>query len=201
LKKKDKAKEIYRKSLHTFGLTIWFVYEFFNKNLCILYVLICLSVFFIFEVIRLKKPSLYPYPFKKITEKVAREREKYYLAAHIHFFIGALIALIIFRGINSIVGILVAIFSDAIAAIVGVTIGRAKIPINKEKTVEGTLTGMVAAMIVIITFLGVTFTNIIKGLIIAIIFGILDVTNLPVNDNLIYPIIFGGTLSILDLIF
>jgi len=187
-------KEILRKVLHAFSLTIWLVYMVCGFEITLLYTFACLIISFILEVIRLRKYKYYP--FKFITEKVARTPEKYRFAAHVHFFAGASLILYLLKDDLGIISILCSAASDAVAAIIGKLIGKHPNPWNESKTLEGTFSGMITAFLVITLFTG----NVYYGISGAIVFGIIDSLKVHINDNFILPLSFGCALRILDMI-
>lgn len=185
--------EILRKSLHVFGVTIWLVYSYLGYEYTFIYVALCLLVSFIFEIIRLKKYSLYP--FKKVTKTLSRENEKFAFAAHTYFFASATIIAYLLKDIMAIVAIMVFISSDAVAAIIGITIGRHKNPINKKKTIEGTIAGVIVAVIVTNIFLETVY-----ALATAITFLVIDSIDIRISDNFTLPLFMGIALRILNVV-
>ncbi len=190
--------ELVRKTLHLFALTIWLVNEWYGKEICLVYLLACLLTSAALELLRLKAYRFYP--FKRLASLVARNQERGKIAAHVYFFLGALLSIVISVGNNGVASVLVAAISDAVAAITGLTIGKHQNPLNPAKKLEGTLVGaMFAAIIVFLIANGSTFTAL-KSIAAAIVFALLDSITIPVNDNLINPITLAITLNFLDFI-
>ncbi|RLE55514.1 MAG: hypothetical protein DRJ26_00715 [Candidatus Methanomethylicota archaeon] len=187
-------KEILRKALHAFSLTIWLVYVTYGFKVAFIYVSACLIVSFTLEVIRLRKYKYYP--FKSITEKLARSPEKYRFAAHVHFFAGSTLTLYLLKNELGIIAILCSAASDAIAAIIGMFFGKHPNPWNENKTLEGTFAGMITAFLVVL-FLS---QNVCYGILVAIVFAIIDSLKIHINDNFILSPSFGCALRILELI-
>lgn len=190
---KNIKKEIMRKTLHIFGVTIWFVYHYLGYEYTFTYLATCLLISFILELIRLRKYSWYP--FKEITRRLSRKYEKSAFAAHIYFFASATLIVYLLKDIMAIVAIMTFISSDAMAAIIGMTIGKHKNPINKKKTIEGTIAGVIVAAIVTGVFLKPIY-----AIATAITFLIIDSIDIKISDNFTLPLLMGITLRIINMI-
>ncbi|HID16382.1 MAG TPA: hypothetical protein EYP16_06250 [Candidatus Atribacteria bacterium] len=185
--------EVSRKILHLFGITVWLVYDYLGYQYTFLYLASGLLISFTFDIIRLKKYSIYP--FKKITEKLARKYERFTFAAHIYFFASATLIVYLIKDFLAIVAIMIFISSDAAAAIVGTSIGRHKNPINNRKTIEGTIAGIIVTVIVTVIFLNPTY-----AIGTAIVFFIIDSVDIGISDNFTLPLFMGITLRIINMI-
>ena len=188
-------KEIFRKILHTFSLTTYFVYVKFGIENTFSYIIICLITSLILEIIRLKAFNFFP--LKWIVKIVEREGEQWKLGAHVYFFIGSFFAILISWNEKAIISILSAAFSDAIAAIIGISLGKMPNPINRNKKIEGSLAGMITTFFIVYIFMN----KLLDPLILAVIFLVTDcINNAKINDNMMLPILFSATLNILGLL-
>lgn len=94
--------------------------------------------------------------------------------------------------------IMISTLADAVAAIVGKSIGKRVLerPFDQVKTVEGLIAGGVSSFLI-----GVVFMNWYLALIAAGIFVLIDYLSPPVSDNIINPIILTVTINAISLLF
>ncbi len=171
---------------------------------------ICLAVFIIFDVIRIR---VYGYfPFRSITDRVMRPKERTQLGANVFFAVGTLFTLLslfiigtilhsslqlqcywMLTGWLGVAAVIIAAIGDAAAAIVGMTCGRHRLKGNR--TVEGTIGGFIIGSISILPlwfFIGIPW---VYGIIGAMMLVVIDITNPPMNDNLLNPVAIGFSLA------
>lgn len=117
----------------------------------------------------------------------------------IRFFTGALITLIIFRMHPEIVvaGILVLALGDSTSTLVGVSYGRHKIFYNQDKSIEGSLAGIVAGAIGI--WILTPFT-LFFSIVASFVGMVTESLPIDVDDNLTVPVLTGLTLYILKIL-
>ncbi len=133
----------------------------------------------------------------KLIKGSERERDQEFPGrGALRFFIGAIFTLLVFRNSPDIVaaGIIVLALGDSASTLGGVTLGRHKIPYNKEKSIEGTISGVGAA------FIGLMFLtpfSILVSACAAIIGMIVESLPLGVDDNLTVPIAASFSIWIL----
>lgn len=181
--REDLKKELLRKSLHIVGISIPIVYLLFGRDFTIFYIslLIIFSIFI--ELLRIRAPILFP--INKVIESISRKYEKTALASYVYFLMAALIVTFLLSMKATIIGLTTALLGDAMAAILGRTIGKYSI---KNKTLEGNLIGM---MTVIITSFFLT-KNLIVSILLGICFSMLDIIDFRFDDNFVLP--FGISL-------
>ncbi|MCS7373445.1 MAG: hypothetical protein NDF53_02135 [archaeon GB-1867-097] len=185
-------RELLRKTLHIFGVSIYLTYLKFGVEGSFLYLLVCFSISLLFEITRLKAYRYFP--FKFIIRKVVRDEERWKFGAHIYFFIGSILAFIIsFFNENAIIGIMCMVFSDAAGAIVGVTVGKHRISRRGRKTVEGAVAGGAVAFLTVY----IMMKNLVASIVLATVYIIVDSLNININDNLLLPVCFTLALNIL----
>ncbi|MHC1590943.1 MAG: hypothetical protein ACXQS8_02560 [Candidatus Helarchaeales archaeon] len=168
-----------------------------------------IAIFMIIVLTDLLRVHAYRYYPLKPLANIYREKERYSIGPHVFLVTGALFVSVIFPPIISMVAITVAALGDAMATIVGVTMGKRKIhPSHPDsrKTVEGCIGGVVGSFVFsIIIFLIMTTVPTIHGqfdpqwLLFGIIISIIGATvmfltdyfspPLQISDNIINPII------------
>ncbi len=189
-------KELMRKSFHILGMTIPIMYILFGKDLTILYLSILLIIFILIEFIRIRVPILFP--LYRISEEVTRSFEKTALASYIYFCVASLI-IVFFLSINSvIIGITSALIGDTISAIGGIVLGKHKI---KNKTIEGSILGMLTVIIISYVLSSLLFNNItIIPIILGMSFFIFDIVDFKFDDNFILPLGMSLVYNLLEVI-
>jgi dolichol kinase len=176
----------------------------------------CLVFFFGFEVTRIR---VYGYfPFKRITDRVMRPRERTRLGAGVYFAVGTMIIFLalylisnslliwfqlpciwMLSGWLAVGAVMVAAIGDGMAAIIGVRFGRHRIKGNR--TLEGAIAGFVFGFLAFLPlwfFFGIPW---IYGLIAATVLLIVDLSAPPIDDNLLNPIAIGMVLAFFEIMF
>src|SRR5512136_199193 len=185
-------REISRKALHNTGITIPIAYFFFGRDLVLLYTSIALLVFLFLEFIRIRANKLFP--LERTAEYIQRKGEKNALAATVYFCIAAIASIFFFGERAVIIGLTVALISDTAAALVGISIGKHQI--KKDKTLEGTIAGVVVAMVISLLL------NAGVGVILAlgVVFLALDLVDLGIDDNFTIPLTMVAVVQILEVL-
>jgi dolichol kinase len=131
--------------------------------------------------------------YNKLTGKVLRGKEYKAAGPQVYLIVGASFAYYLYvAGLYPVgvpmAGILVACFSDALAALIGRKLGKRTVtcPGGKVKTLEGFLAGIISAYLVAMIFVGPVL-----AIIAAAIFFVLDYVPNPVADNLSNPILIS----------
>jgi dolichol kinase len=134
-----------------------------------------------------------------IINETEREKDREFPGrGALRFFIGAFFTILIFRNHPEIVAgsIIVLALGDSLSTLVGVAYGRHKIFYNKEKSIEGSIGGILAAFIGLLLL--TQFPPTIAA--IASIVGLVtESLPLDVDDNLTVPIMTGFSLWILTI--
>lgn len=133
----------------------------------------------------------------KIINGAEREKDKGFPGrGALRFLTGSLLALLVFRHSPDIVaaGIIVLALGDSASTLGGITLGRHKLFYNKEKSIEGSLTGLLAA------FFGLMLLTPFSpaAVVMASLAGVI-VESLPlgVDDNLTVPLAAGIAIRML----
>ncbi|OQA31610.1 MAG: Cytidylyltransferase family protein [archaeon ADurb.Bin336] len=183
-------KEYARKTIHLiFGIAFLIMIQILGttQSAYILFALLIIGLIASFLIMKkIELPIL-----STIVKIVERENEKKLPGkAAIMFFASAIIRLIIFQNNKNLVltSLSVQIFADAFAAIIGINFGKHKI--FREKTLEGSTTFFIIALICINYFYPLHI-----AIITALIATIVEI--LPLDDNLFVPLFTAGLLKIL----
>jgi dolichol kinase len=127
-----------------------------------------------------------------ITHRAASQSEIYgFAAAPIYFAIGILATLLLFPPQAGGAAIAMFCLGDSAASLFGGTISTS-LPFNKGKTWEGSLAGFFFAFLA-----GTLFVPPILALLGAAIAMTVEVLPLPLNDNVLVPVITGAALAVL----
>jgi HAD superfamily phosphoserine phosphatase-like hydrolase len=135
-----------------------------------------------FRVLGTSFPVFTWFTLLNITDSEASE----FVDAPIFFALGIALPLIFFPEDIAYASIAVLALGDSVAAIMGMLLGRHSLPLFKQKSVEGTLFGLVSAY-----FGALLFLDPWNALIAAIIGTTVEALPSPFNDNLIIPIAAG----------
>ncbi len=215
--------EVQRKLFHSLMILVavvnWFGVQFYGPSygplLSIGFTGICLVFFLGFEITRIRVHGYFP--FKQITDRVMRPRERTRLGASVYFAVGTLFAFlslylisnILFRwyqlecpwmlsGWLAVSAVLVSAVGDGAAALIGMKFGRRRLKGNR--TVEGAIGGFVFGFLGFIPLWYIVGIHWFYGLLAATILFLVDLIGLPGDDNLINPIAIGLTLALFEVI-
>ncbi len=183
--------DVLREIIHACGITMPLLSILVGLYPIALFILSVTSLYIVSELALMEKRNL-PIISSITRHAVTAEEDYGFRAAPIFFAFGILLTLLLFPFPAS--GAAIAAFSlgDSAATIFGKTLGRHTLPFNKGKTLEGSLTGFIAA------FLAATvFINPLKALLGATVAMLIESLPLPINDNLAVPIITGLVLTLI----
>jgi dolichol kinase len=128
-----------------------------------------------------------------ITRKAASQNELYQIVlAPVYFAIGILITLVIFPAPASSAAIAIFALGDSTASIFGRYLAKTQLPFNKDKSLEGSAAGFFFAFLA-----GSFFVSPLVALVGAAIAMFIEYLPLPINDNLLIPVITGLALTFL----
>jgi phosphoserine phosphatase len=183
--------EILRETLHGSGFFVPIVCIYLGLPIIALAILIIMLLYLMSELARMERKKL---PIlSSITLNAATQYETYEFAtAPIFFALGILLTVLIFPFAASSAAIAIFALGDSTASIFGRIFGRDILPFNKGKTLEGSVFGFVFAFLA-----GSVFTIPLKSLIGALVAMTVECLPLPVNDNLITPLITGAALTLM----
>ncbi|MCL2642754.1 MAG: hypothetical protein FWD52_04505 [Candidatus Bathyarchaeota archaeon] len=185
--------DLIRENIHAAGIFTPIIAQIIGLLPVIIFISGLSIVYLISELARLNGKNL---PLiSAITRHAASQSELYgFVAAPLYYAIGILLTLIIFPFPASAAAIAIFTLGDSVASIVGGSLGI-KLAFNKGKTLEGSLSGFACAFLASCLFVAPWIAVI--GAAIAMIVEYLP---LPINDNVLIPIVTATVLMLLLLI-
>jgi dolichol kinase/phosphoserine phosphatase len=181
--------DIFREGIHASGFLVPVVAGLIGVPIVAVLIFIVLGLYGISEALRTegkRMPIIY-----QITLKAASQAELYQLVlAPAYFAIGILLTLILFPFPASSAAIAMFAFGDSAASIFGRYFSKTPLPFNKDKSLEGSMAGFFFAFLA-----GLFFISPLKALVGAAVAMIVEYLPLPVNDNILIPLITGLTLT------
>lgn len=180
-------KELLRQLIHASGVFI-VILSYFLKPDALILLSVALVVFI--SIIFLIDKKHHIFFFSTILKCCRRQDDE---IGFILFFIGITLTLIIFQFNMAVANaaILILLFGDSASTIVGQKWGKNRLPLNKKKTLEGSLAFLVVGLLVALTqlplipaFLG-AFS------------GALTEAYSPIDDNIPIPLVAGLVMSLI----
>lgn len=182
-------KTIIREAIHISGFSIPLVCTYLNNchTFAILISLFALT-YFISENMRMfgrRLPAIYD-----VTKMAAGKTEfQEFVAYPLSYALGIIMSLTLFPAPISYVSIVVMTLGDGFASILGKKFGRRPLPVNKNKTIEGSIGGL------LLSFIGsLIFVDPYRALAASFSGMLTEILPLPVNDNITIPLASGLTL-------
>lgn len=166
-------KEIGRKLIHISWIIPLILYLYVFKSL--LFLLILFLVFFIADILRIyfnvKLPLLH----------LLRKKEKKRFFAPTTTTFAIFLAFLLFREDIAITSVLMMVFGDTIAAIIGIKFGKIIFPLNKAKKIEGLFAEFIVDVIIGLLILKNYLIAIMMSLIATFVEGV----NKKYDDNML----------------
>jgi phosphoserine phosphatase/dolichol kinase len=184
--------ETLREIIHACGFTVPVLSSLMGRYIIGFLIIIVTSLYIISELAMIEGSNL---PIiSSISHHAATQIELYeFGTAPMFFAFGILLSLLLFPAPASSAAIAIFALGDSTASIFGRIVGKKTLPFNKGKTLEGSLIGLFFA------FLAATFyVNPLKALIGAVVAMIIESLPLPLNDNLVVPLITGVVLTFME---
>lgn len=190
--------EIRRKLVHASGILTIFLILWFGKWTASAIILSIAVIFFLVGKYRKKKNRYKIVKSKKLDEfeesieNVFRNHErssKEPFKGATEFFLGCFFATVIFEPRIAMASIAVLSLADATSTLIGSYYGKHKLPLNKNKTAEGSLSFFVTAVFALLFF--VSPLNAVVTAIFATIAEMIP----KIDDNITIPITVGIILS------
>jgi len=183
---------VIREAIHASGLLIPFLCIYLFNNLIVATLLF--TAVFIYSASELLRIYGADVPIiSKITLLAADKSElQEFNTAPIFHALGIALSLLIFPTGIGYAAITVLALGDSSASLLGKRFGRMRIPFNKGKSIEGSISGMVFA------FLGaLLFVDPITALVGAAAGILIEALPLPIDDNLLIPLAAGASMILL----
>jgi phosphoserine phosphatase len=131
--------------------------------------------------------------FSFVTRHAASQSElREFTLAPVYFALGILLTLLLFPAPASYAGIAVFVLGDSTASLIGGTITKKPLPFNRSKTLEGTSAGFLFAFLAACAFVSPWI-----ALVAAAVGMTVEFLPLPINDNLLMPLVTGLVLMFL----
>ncbi len=185
--KRDATREL----IHGSGFFIPILAVLFGVAPVALFIVSVTGFYIVSELARIRGKSL-PI-FSTITRHAASQSElRQFALAPIYFAFGILVTLLIFPAPVSSAAIAIFTIGDSTASIIGGTISKKPLPFNGAKTLEGCLAFFIFSFLAASLFISPWF-----ALIGALVGMIVEYLPLPINDNVLIPIITGLVLRLI----
>jgi phosphoserine phosphatase len=182
--------DLVREDIHASGFFVPVIASLIGVPVVALLICFIAGVYFVSELSRLEGREL---PLiSAITRHAASQTELYgFVATPLYFAFGILLTLLVFP--SPVSGGAIAIFclGDSAASIFGGLVGK-RLHFNKGKTLEGSLAGFIFAFLA-----GTFFVAPWIALVGAVVAMTVEYLPLPVNDNVLIPVITGLALTFL----
>ncbi len=182
--------DLVREDIHAAGFFMPVIAGMIGVPIVATIIIIIAIIYTMSELLRLDGYSL---PLiSDITRHSANQSELFgFAAAPLYFAVGIVATLLLFPSHAGGAAIAMFCLGDSTASIFGGMI-TTSLPFNKGKTIEGSLAGFFFAFLA-----GTLFVSPLLALIGAAIAMTIEVLPLPVNDNVLVPVITGAALTLL----
>jgi len=181
--------DVVREIIHASAIAIPVLSSLLGIYVMAYFIVFVTTFYVISELIIMEKRSL---PIiSSITRHATTQEELYeFRAAPIFFAFGILLALLLFPRPASSAAIVIFALGDSTASIFGKMFGKRTLSFNRGKTLEGSLIGFVFA-----SCAAAFFVNPLMAAIGAAVAMLLEGLPLPINDNLVLPLVAGALLT------
>jgi dolichol kinase len=193
--------EIRRKLVHASGVFLIFIIIWLGKWNAALIILSMAVAFLLLGEYRKNKERYKIIKSKELDEieeameKMFKEHERpntLPFKGATEFFIGCLLATVIFEPTIAIAAIAVLSLADAVSTLIGSYYGKYKLSINKKKTFEGSTAFFLTAIFILLFF-----ANPLKALIVAILATFAEMAP-KIDDNLTVPLVVGIAMALIS---
>jgi HAD superfamily phosphoserine phosphatase-like hydrolase len=189
--KQPSRNELLRESIHACGFFIPLLAFYAGLYVTALFILVVTLLYVMSELARMERKNLPIISY--ITYHAANQSELFeFTTAPIFFALGILLTLLIFPNPAGSAAIAIFALGDSTASIFGRIYGKKALPFNRGKTLEGSTVGFFFAFLA-----GSFYIAPLMALIGALVAMFIEYLPLPVNDNLVTPIITGAVLFII----
>ena len=180
-----------REVIHMGSFLIPLLCHFFNVNrYALAAVILATAVVYAFSELARGVGISFP-PFTTITNKVAVGEEQWGFATSPTLFaLSIFIALTLYPPRTGFAAITILTLGDGTARLVGKKLGRRVLPYNKAKKLEGTLAGILLSAAASLLFVSPS-----KAIAASIISMIVETLPLPINDNILIPLVAAVVLT------
>ena len=186
-----RTEEIKRKIIHLSNSVIPLSYYFFVEDRMMIWILFSITILFVtVDYFRFRIGWIQKW-FGIFFSSMLRKHElEGKLTGATWAFIGATISVFLFEKDIAVLALLFMSVGDTVAALIGQQYGKIKIG---KKTIEGFAGGLASCLFISIFFPSVIWINRIAGSLIA---SLIELSPIPVDDNLMIPLISGGMMTL-----
>lgn len=144
---------ILRKLIHSLGAFILVIVKLYGLLTAQILILTLAVIYVVAEYLRLSGKTIQPFTW--IVKKASTDNEqKSIVSTPLWYATGVFLTLTLFPFNNAMIGILTLSIGDPVASLVGLSLNKkTPNPINPKKSIEGTLIGLLASIIVCISFI------------------------------------------------
>jgi glycerol-3-phosphate acyltransferase PlsY len=187
-------KHIGRKFYHLAGgIGLLSLYYILGRNRALAAYAALFAVVLACDIVRLKVPAINRFIFSRFGSFI-RSNEEHKLTGTAPYILGIASSLFLYPSEIATAAVCFLAFGDVAATTIGERYGKTKIG---DKSLEGTLAFVVAAVSagLLLSLAGITVPN---GVILAgaIVAAGAELLPLPVNDNLVIPLVSGGAMAL-----
>jgi dolichol kinase len=187
-------KHIGRKLYHLIGgVGLLSLYYLLGRDRALTFYVVLFLIILALDIARLTIPTINRFIFTRFGSFI-RESERYKLTGTAPYVLGIGLSLYAFSPEVATTAICFLAFGDVAATTVGERYGRTKIG---EKSMEGTIAFIAVALLsgLLLSAIGV---QLMTGVMVlgALVAAGVELLPLPVNDNLVIPLIAGGTMEL-----
>ncbi|WP_410509279.1 SEC59/DGK1/VTE5 family protein [Methanosarcina hadiensis] len=208
-KKASLKGELERQLIHLFTGIFFIIFVYLTGDRA-LTLLLLLLVFYLAVTYIILNEMLPPQLYAFLCRWGRPGKQNIPLKGTILLVCGIVVSLILFPEEIVYASIAVVGFGDSVATIAGVTLGRHKLPYSEQKTVEGTLAGIIAAFIAAVVFVtpAQALVGSAGGMLLESVVGMQTIKELDsqaalkffLNDNFLIPIFSGLLMFIIGLL-
>jgi dolichol kinase len=176
------------------GLVLLSFYYLLGRDRALLFYAALFIVVLALDLMRLRMPAVNHFIFTRFRSFI-RTSEEHKLTGTAPYVLGVGLTLYLYRTDLATLAICFLAFGDVAASTIGERYGRTKIG---NKSLEGSIAFVVAAVTAGF-LLSLTGISVMHGLILAgaIIAAGVELLPLPVNDNLVIPLVSGGSMALI----
>jgi|Deesub1362B_J571_1020462.scaffolds.fasta_scaffold00098_45 dolichol kinase len=178
-----------RKLIHLLSSLIPLSYIVLNKRVILTAVLLILIVSILVEIMRFKS-SNFKRIFNRVFGEMLKKEEKNRITGATWVMLSNFLCIALFKKEIAIMALLFMSVSDSIASMIGKFIGKYKI---FDKTLEGSICFLISSFFITM-FFNLSFSLKIFA---SFLGTLVEITPLPLDDNLLVPLVTGGILEIL----
>jgi dolichol kinase len=176
------------------GLGLLSFYYILGRDRALLFYAALFVVILVLDLIRLKLPAVNRFIFTNFRSFI-RTSEEHKLTGTAPYVMGIGLTFYLYRTDLATLAICFLAFGDVAATTIGERYGKTKI---RDKSLEGSIAFVVAAvsagLLLSLVGISVMFGLVLTG---AIIAAGVELLPLPVNDNLLIPLVSGGAMSLI----